>query len=78
MIDTLANLFFFETSFFLFVKPKDPNPQKAINSFSAYDPLLYPLKRLKSLRFYDVLRGYRSRRLVENGLKREDLWIIGG
>ena len=39
-----------------------------INPFSANVPLLYPLKISENRRFFDVLRGYRSGTLVENGL----------
>ena len=41
----------------------------SLNPFSINVPLLYPLKTLENLRFSDVFRGYRSGRLVGNGLK---------
>ena len=41
------------------------------NPFSTNVSLLYPLKTLEKRRFSDVLRGYRSGTLVENGLSKE-------
>ena len=40
-----------------------------INPFSTNVPRLYPLKTSENLRLSDVFRGYRSRTLIENGLK---------
>ena len=42
---------------------------KWLNLFSTNVPLLYPQKTSENLRFSDILRGYRSGTLVENGLK---------
>ena len=41
---------------------------KIVNPFSTNIPLLYPLKTSENVQFSDVLRGYRSGTLVENGL----------
>ena len=43
-------------------------PDLLFNPFSTNVPPLYPLKTSENLRFFDVLRGYRSGTLVENGL----------
>ena len=40
----------------------------SINLFSTNVPLLYPLKASENWRFFDVFRGYRSGKFVENGL----------
>ena len=41
-----------------------------LNPFSSNVPLLYPQKTSENQRFSNVLRGYRSGTLVENGLIR--------
>ena len=41
-----------------------------VNPFSSNVPLLYPQKTSENRRFSNVLRGYRSGTLVENGLIR--------
>ena len=50
-------------------------PLKHINPFSTNVPLLYPLKTSENLQFSDVFRGYRSGTLVENELKKLDLYL---
>ena len=42
----------------------------SINPYSTNVPLPYPLKVSENFRFSDVFKGYRSGKLVENGLKR--------
>ena len=44
------------------------NEYYSFNPFSTNFPLLYPLKTSKKFWFSDVFRGYRSGKLVENGL----------
>ena len=41
-----------------------------INPFSTNVLLLYPLKTSENRGFSEAFRGYRSRKLIENGLRR--------
>ena len=41
-----------------------------INPFLASILILYTLKTLENLRFFDVFRGYKMRTLAKNGLQR--------
>ena len=50
-----------------------PLPKHAINSISTNVRFLYSLKTSQNCRFSDVFMGHRSRKLVENGLKKPSL-----
>ena len=50
--------------------------QVLLNPFWTNVPLLYPLTIQKNLRFSDVSRGYRSGKMVENGLIHVSMIIV--
>ena len=58
-----------KSEFFMEVNLGLLNKGLYFNTFSTNVPLLYTLKTSENPRFSDVFRGYRSGKLVENGLR---------